>query len=830
VSINKRYWIPSTTLILLGLLVAAAWLFIPDYAEKRFAEKLEQVGIETESVEFRIEGLSRPVVSDLSLRISGVNLVADSIEFGSIWDGYGADKPLKIAVNGLWAGINAQIPEGLLSVNNAILALPEESSFEVPIPLIITFDDGGLHYENRGRQIDGKLDGKFEVDGTNIDWQVEIDVHDHPVLGRGTFDWLTGFLDLAGEMDISSDLSQAIWDIIDEDSIFDWKDGRFQAAFHFEGENYIFNSGQAHALLSGVEVGFKDLDVLAADHVAFISWTPDITTLVFNGDGMLSRLVEAPFSWAGNLSIEPGPSLLFQLDSAAIGPQLQSGDLQISQTSVSAIPLEISILAENLGFDFQLLGLDLQLGSEIGGHLTSSTMDLMFNGRWEGEGLSNASADFWFKDSMVVTPMFQAEVGEGLINARIDKPFMASDLIGAVLGGPDQFVRNASFKKTNLFRYTEVIGDAIQVDWTPGKPSPLKAVGDFAGIGSTGIAFLPEKGSSFFNSKGKIQVNPGDFEMDYRLKLNPSSGLSARVDLADYPIQEYPNLERWLAGEFDITGSLSGQANFEVTPENVSPEFKFRLENILYASGNLVLDHASYYGTVDSLNPFHLSTIEPFTVSSIQVQGWSVADFETQFEVGNRINITDTTFSALGGSIELADISMGFDDMFIESEIGVTDMQTEEILQWIPKVIGIAEGSISGVIPFQWDLNKKKFSLGRGHLQSPEGELGSMNLKIFRPEGESAQIAVDERYSMVDEALSNLKDSTLDIDILPPNSLSGDTRVRLNIKGFVDSRLVKAPVDVVRYYSLPIDSFSLTMEQFRQDLPGFRSGIEEAQN
>ena len=829
-SIKKRYWIPLSSLAFLGILTIAAWMYIPEYAEKRFKEKLEQVGIETESIEFRIEGLSRPVVRDLSLRISGVNLIAESIEFGSLWDGYGTDKPLKIKVNGLWAGVNARIPEGLLSVNKAILALPEKSSFEVPLPLIISFEDGGVRYENRGRQFDGLIDGEFFVEGTNFDWSLEIDVQEHPVHGRGSFNWNTGLIDLSGEMDISSELSQALWDIIDEEPLFDWNAGRIQTAFHFEGDNYQFKSGNLHSVLSEVGVGFENVHVSESNHVASIFWTPELTTLEFTGNGGLSELVNSPFDWEGILSIEPGPNFLFQLSSASLSPEIPSGSFLLNQNAGNESPLEVSILAAKQGFDFQIFGLDLQLGSEIGENLSSSTLDLMFNGRWFGQSLETASADLWLKDSMLITPMFQAEVGEGLINAQIDQPLPMSELIKMVITNPEQYVSKTTLNDATLYRFAEIIGEDIKMEWVPGLDEPLTAKGHFLGIGGTEITFHPNEGSSFWNSKGRVLVNPGEFEMDYRLDLDPSSGLSANVNLNDYAIQEYPNLERWFNGEFDITGDLSGQAHFEVTPESVEPRFDFQLENVLYASGNLVLDFANYSGTIDSLTPFHLSTVDPFTVSSIQVQGWSVADFETSFEVGNRINISDTTFSALGGRVELADISMGFDDMYIESEIGVNDIQTEEILEWIPKVIGMAEGSISGVIPFQWDLKNSKFSLGRGHLQSPEGQLGYMNLKIFRPETSETEFAADDRYSMVDEALSNLKDSSLDIDILPPNSLTDDTRVRLNIKGFVDSRLIKAPVDVVRYYSLPIDTLTLTMEQVRQDLPGFQNSIEEIQN
>ena len=71
----------------------------------------------------------------------------------------------------------------------------------------------------------------------------------------------------------------------------------------------------------------------------------------------------------------------------------------------------------------------------------------------------------------------------------------------------------------------------------------------------------------------------------------------------------------------------------------------------------------------------------------------------------------------------------------------------------------------------------------------------------------------------VDSALANLKDSSLDIDILPPNAESAETRVRLNIKGYLDTRLVKAPVDVVQYYELPMVNFDSTMHAVKGWLP-----------
>ncbi|SVC16420.1 uncharacterized protein METZ01_LOCUS269274, partial [marine metagenome] len=304
-AIKKKIWIPLASLAFLGALVAVAWWYVPEYAERRFTEKLSQVGIETDSIEFRIEGLSRPVVRNLSLRISGVNLVAESIEFGPLFDGYGEDKPLKITVHGLWAGVNAKIPEGLHSVNNAILALPEKTPFQAPLPMQIIFEDGVVLYENRSRQIQGLVDGKVFVEATRVDWELDFNISEHPLNGRGVFDWSTGRTDISGEMDLSHDLSQAIWDIFNEDPFFDWSAGRIQTALHFEGDGFKYQSGQIHAILSDVDVDFESLSVSNCSQVVSGLWTPGHATLDFNGNGVLSKLLEAPFDWEGSLSVEP---------------------------------------------------------------------------------------------------------------------------------------------------------------------------------------------------------------------------------------------------------------------------------------------------------------------------------------------------------------------------------------------------------------------------------------------------------------------------------------------------------------------------------------------
>lgn len=825
-ALRKRFWIPLSGLGLIGALFVAAWFYVPEYAERRFTEKLRQVGIETDSVEFRIEGFSRPVVRDLSLRISGVNLVAESIEFGSLFDGYGEDKPLKITVNGLWAGVNAQIPEGLMSVNNAIIALPEKKPFQAPLPMEITFQDGVVLYENRDRQIQGIIDGKLFVETTVVDWELAVDVRKHPVEGRGSFDWNTGDIHVSGELDLSHELSQAIWDIMNEEPYFDWNAGRLQTAFHFEGENFKYQNGHIHLVTSEVGIAFNSLDLSAIDHVASIIWTPGHTTVDCTGSGSLSRLLETPFSWEGSFSVEPGPNLQFELTQALISPAWPFGSIQLSQPASNTMPLEVSLLAESGGYDFQVLGLDLLLGSEWGDQLVSSTLDLMVNGRWENNQLLNSSADLWFRDGLLMAPVFQAEIGEGLLNAVLNETSLSSELFASIVANPSQFIQSASFSAATLYRYVDVVGENITLDWTPGHSTPVTVQGRFMGIGAADLSISPDGPSTLRQSAGTLRLNPGNFSMDYQFEQDPARGAEARVELTDYPIEEYPNLENWLTGEFDITGLISAQANIKVTPESLSPKLEFQLENVLYASGNLVMDNANYAGIVNSFEPFHLTTSKPFTASMIQVNGWPVSDFHTELEIGNRINIVNTSFAAMGGMLKFADISMGLDDWYIESEIGVSNIQTDQVLQVIPKVIGMAEGSISGVIPFQWDMKNSKFALGRGHLYSPEGEEGFMNLKIFRPEGDLSDGLGDERYSMVDEALSNLQNSSLDIDIIPPNELTDDTRVRLNIKGFVDSRLVKAPVDVVRYYSLPIDTLTLTMEQVRQDLPGLRSVVD----
>ena len=826
-AVKKRIWIPLLVLVLLSAGFVAAWYYVPTYAEARFVEKLEQVGIETDSIEFRIEGFSRPVVRDLSVRVSGINLIAEMVTFGSLFDGYGKDKPLKVKVHGLWSGVNAQIPEGILSVNNAILALPEKPTFASPIPIEIEFEDGTILYENQERQIEGKVDGKLSIEDTVLNWELSIDVSEYPIKGRGFFDWETGRSDIAGEMNLSHTLSRSIWDILNEEPLFDWNAGELQAAFRFEGENYRYQNGQIHAIVSSAGVGFESLDVKNANHVASIIWTPRHITVEFDGNGALSKLLDAPFSWAGTLSWEPGPIMGFELYEASIAPEWSFGSFNFSQSAEAPIPLEISLLGNGGDFDFQVLGIDLQLGGEFGEQLASSTLDLMINGQWKGHKINNASVDLWLRDGIFMAPMFQAEFGGALLNARIVDHSFSDSLFPGLFLNPGEFVQGASMNDARLYRYEEVIGESINLNWSPGEKAPLSVEGNFAGIGEAVLVLEPDEESTRELAVGRLSLNPGDFVFNYAVRSeNLFEAFNAKLILEDYAIQDYPDLAKWLTGEFDITGFISAEADLAVTPDSVKPLLEFQLENVLYASGNLVMDDVNFAGRVDSWEPFNLKTKSPLKAAIVQVNGWPITDLYSEFEIGNRINITNTTFSALGGELTFADISVGKEDLFVESEIGVKSILTDEVLQWIPKVIGMAEGSISGVIPFQWDIKNNKFSLGRGHLQSPEGELGFMNLKIFRPEDDENEVEIDDRYSMVDEALSNLQDSSLDIDILPPNSLSDETRVRINIKGFVDSRFVKAPVDVVRYYSLPVDSLMLTMEQVRQDLPGIKDVVE----
>lgn len=826
-AVKKRIWIPLLVLVLLSATFAVAWYYVPTYAEERFVEKLEQVGIETDSIEFRIEGFSRPVVRDLSLRVSGINLVADKVTFGSFFDGYGEDKPLKVKVHGFWSGVNAQIPEGLLTVNNAILALPEKPTFTSPIPIEIEFEDGTILYENEDRQIDGKVDGKLSIVNTVLNWQLSIRVNEYPVEGRGFFDWESGRSDISGELNLSHELSRAIWDILNEEPLFAWNAGEVQAAFHFEGENYRYQHGQVHAVVSEAGVGFESLDVIHANHVASVIWTPGHSTIDFSGNGRLSRLMNAPFSWSGSLSVAPGPIVEFELDEASIAPEWKFGSFQLAQSAGSVTPVEVSLIGADGGFNFQILGLDMLLGGEVGEKLTSSTVDLMINGNWKDRTIVDSSVDLWLRDGIFMAPMFQSEIGEALLNARVSDYALSDKLIPDVLLNPGRFVKEASISDAMLYRYQEVVGESITLNWSPRNELPLTVTGNFAGIGEATLILQPDDSSTREHAKGKLSLNPGDFLFDYELKSeDPLKATEATLMLEDYSIQDYPDLEKWLTGEFDVTGFVSVQAELSVTPDAVTPRVEFQLENILYASGNLVMDDASFAGSIDSWEPFNLKTSRPLTAAMVQVNGWPITDLHSEFEIGNRINVTNTTFSALGGKLTFADISVGKDDLFVDSEIGISNILTNEVLQWIPKVIGMAEGSISGVIPFQWDIKNSKFSLGRGHLKSPEGELGFMNLKIFRPEDDKNEVEIDDRYSMVDEALSNLQDSSLDIDILPPNLLTDDTRVRINIKGFVDSRFVKAPVDVVRYYSLPVDTLTVTMEQVRQDLPGIKTSVE----
>ena len=62
-ALRKRIWIPLASLVLLAVLFGVAWFYVPEYAEQQFKERMQQVGIETDSIEFRIVHPKRLLVT-----------------------------------------------------------------------------------------------------------------------------------------------------------------------------------------------------------------------------------------------------------------------------------------------------------------------------------------------------------------------------------------------------------------------------------------------------------------------------------------------------------------------------------------------------------------------------------------------------------------------------------------------------------------------------------------------------------------------------------------------------------------------------------------------
>ncbi len=816
-TLKKLLWILPG--LFLGVVLVASWWVIPHYAETRFIEKLKQIGIETDSIEFRIEGLSRPVVRDLRLHIAGLDLATEVIEFGSLFEGYGEDLPLKMTIKGFWAGINAKMPQGIGAVNKAISELPEADSFAMPIPVRIVLEKGDLHYQNRGRQIAGTVDGELFLKGTKLDWRLDIEAEGNPLTGTGVLDWETGWHHFAGEVEVDHRFSQSIWDIFDVEPWFDWHGGSVQTDYYFEGDYNAIQSGHMRGRFSDVSIHYNGMQLSHFNNRSSLKWTPGLATVDFAGEGRFEDFLNATFHCQGRTFVEAGPAIQMQLDTFSFSSQFPIADLHLERSGSEGVPVEVAVLADEDGADFQFMGLDLHLSAEMSQQLGGSGADLMINARIAGDTLKKASADIWLEEGLFLSPILQANFATGDIHAALDHPIPLGNLGRFILDAPRQYLSRMAVEEGTIYRFDQEVARDVAMTWLPGENGQLNIVGDFQTLGSLDLAALPGEQSTWQRLTGVLTVNPGNIDLNYALRADEAKGLLCRLFLPDYQLEDFHAWDRWLSSPFHLSGNVSGQAELALNAVSFRPEIAITLRGGYYERGGLVLDTINGSGKLQSLDPFSFKTGESVTIAHIRAMEWEGNNFETDLEIDRRINVFETRIETLGGSIQLADISVGREDMFIESEIGVTDIKTEEVLPYIPNVVGLAEGTVSGVIPFQWDLRNDEFSLGRGNLSTPTGETGYLSLKVFRDEDREMMAARDRNGFVVDSALANLKDSSLDIDILPPNAESAETRVRLNIKGYLDTRLVKAPVDVVQYYELPMVDFDSTMHAVKGWLP-----------
>ena len=816
-TLKKLLWILPG--LIFGVVLVASWWVIPHYAETRFIEKLKQIGIETDSIEFRIEGLSRPVVKDLRLHIAGLDLATEVIEFGSLFEGYGEDQPLRMTIKGFWAGINAKMPQGVGTVNKAISELPEAESFAMPIPIRIVLEKGDLHYQNRGRQITGTVDGEVFLQGTKLDWRLDIEAEGNPLTGAGVLDWETGWHHFAGEVEMDHRFSQSIWDIFDVEPWFDWHGGSVRTDYYFEGDYNAIQSGHMRGRFYDVGIHYKGMRLSHFNNRASLNWTPGLATVDFAGEGRFEDFLDAAFDSRGRAFVEAGPAIQMQLDTFSFSSRFPIADLHLERSGNEGIPVEVAVLADGKGVDFQFMGLDLHLSSEMSQQLGGSEADLMINARVEGDTLKKASADVWLEDGLFLSPILQANFATGEIHAALDHAIPLGNLGRFILNAPRKYLSRMTVEEGTIYRFDQEVARDVSMTWLPGESGLLNIVGDFHSLGALDLAALPSEQSTWQRLTGVLTVNPGDIDFNYALRADEANGLLCRLFLPDYELEDFKAWDRWLSNPFHLSGNVSGQAELALNAESFRPEIAVTLRGGYYERGGLVLDTINGSGKVQSLGPFSFRTSESITIAHIRAMEWEGMNFETDLEIDKRINVFKTRIETLGGSVQLADISVGREEMFIESEIGVADIKTEEVLPYIPNVVGLAEGTISGVLPFQWDLRNNHFSLGRGNLSTPTGETGYLSLKVFHDEERGMKVAKDRNGFAVDSALANLKDSSLDIDILPPNAESAETRVRLNIKGYLDTRLVKAPVDVVQYYELPMVNFDSTMHAVKGWLP-----------
>lgn len=788
------------------VLLVSGWLALPHYVEYRFIEKMKQLGVETDSIEFKIEGVSRPIIRNLKLHISGITLVTESIEFENIIASYKDDIPLEMTIHGFWGEVNADFPKGMVDVNAALSELPKSPAFVMPIPVNVNFEKGVVVYENRGKQIEGKLSGLLELRDTHMNWNLNLSVQGNPLNGLGKMDWQNGVFDARGEVQLDSKISQSIWEIFDVEPLFEWSEGQFKTNYNFEGSDF-------KPLLGNLTGKLEDIDVKIANHeldnfssVYHAIWMEGNTSFEFASAGDYMGLAESIFRMEGRGIYQPGPSVQLWLNELSIDSTNELAQFAFLKDSSADTPLEVVLLWDDRGLDFQVMAMDSTLNGELLDSYGGSDLDLMVIGRREGNTLTAASLDLWLKNPLYMSSAFQAEADEANFHASLNEALEPARFADLVSGYPDWL--NSSLDVTGLSITDEinaVLGENILLNWHPGEGYPFQIEGNFLGVGNLAARFSPSSSSSWNEQSGVMYLSPGDVAIQYAF-----AGNSLAVSLNNYSLDSFDEWGRWLedSDEMTINGLVSGDAFFIFEEEGIITDMHGRLEEGIYRKEEVALEGVSYSADILSFSPLLVKSHEPLLISSLDVAEWHGDNFQSNISLLETIHILDTRVETLGGSMEITDLFVNRESYRFSIELEVLDIDGNEILPWIPNVIGTVGGSLSGYLHFDFDLLENTLEMNRGSLRTDSENPGFLELRLLGAEEEETS----DGFS-VESALNNLRDMELRLSIHDPVSEEFDTQVKLNLKGLVETATVKAPVDIDYNFNVSIQDVWLMLSE-----------------
>jgi len=277
-----------------------------------------------------------------------------------------------------------------------------------------------------------------------------------------------------------------------------------------------------------------------------------------------------------------------------------------------------------------------------------------------------------------------------------------------------------------------------------------------------------------------------------------------------------------------FNGDLNLEGFFADQGESQDGALRLDLRNASLLGTDIELQDVSMTWVNELTPPF-----SAYTPEKVRIGKWKSGDYEgsdVEFRLGFRgmkvLELRDFSMSIFGGTLRLGDCDIDLDTGELSSTLIIDGVDIEKIIEVVPQVSGEARGRLVGEVPFTVNLFNPRLHFGEGVVLTSQEEPGYLKLALTRDltEGLTPGSSDYKRMALIKEALSSLDDSALRVAIHP---LEGDdefdTRLELGIVGKVNTKMVKAPVDLQLNLNLPINELLNLAENLYAKLPQIKA-------